>query len=47
MLQRDVARPPSKPLHPPEKRRGIGPEETERWLREFGLDGHNGKDAEP
>lgn len=39
MVQHDLERPKPQPLEPPEKRRGLGPTETERWLRELGLDG--------
>ncbi len=46
MLQRDLAREQPKPLEPPEKRRGLRPADTERWLRELGLDGGQ-PDAEP
>lgn len=37
-LKRDLSRPVVRPLEPPEKGRGLGPDATERWLREFGLD---------
>ena len=37
-LKRDLSRPELRPLEPPEKGRGLEPDATERWLREFGLD---------
>lgn len=39
MVQRDLARSQPQPLEPPEKRRGLRPADTERWLRELGMDG--------
>lgn len=33
----DLARPEPQPLEPPEKREGLAPEQTEEWLRDFGL----------
>jgi len=37
-LIRLVNRPPqSPPVEPPEKRRGLSPEQREKWLKEFGL----------
>jgi len=36
-LQRDLARPPRSELEPEEKRRGLEPDATDAWLREFGL----------
>lgn len=33
----DLARPEPQPLEPPEKRAGLAPEQTEEWLRDFGL----------
>ena len=44
MLQRDLGRPTPKPLEPPEKRQGLLPADTERWLRELGLE-ESGPDA--
>ena len=38
-LQRDLARERPGPLEPREKRRGLSAEDTERWVRELGLDG--------
>lgn len=37
-LERDLARPKRRPLEPPEKRRGLRPADTDRWLRELGVD---------
>ena len=37
-LQRDLSRLPPPRLEPPEKRRGLEPEQTEQWLRDFGFD---------
>jgi predicted RNA-binding protein with PIN domain len=38
-VQRDLARPRRRPLEPKEKRHGLRPADTERWLRELGLHG--------
>lgn len=37
-LLRTAQRTPTGPKEPPEKRRGLTPEQTRRWLREFGFD---------
>jgi predicted RNA-binding protein with PIN domain len=37
-VQADLARPDPTPDEPQEKEVGLSPDETERWLREFGLD---------
>ncbi len=42
VLQRDLARPRRRPLEPDEKRQGLRPADTERWLRELGLQGGQG-----
>ncbi len=38
MVLRDLARPQPEAIEPPEKRRGLGSEATERWIRELGLE---------
>ncbi len=38
LAERRAAAEPPPPAEPPEKRRGLSPGETKRWLREFGLD---------
>ena len=46
-LHRDLARSKPQPLEPPEKRRGLRTGDTERWLRELGLNGRQpGADRE-
>ena len=45
-LQRDLTREQPRPLEPPEKRRGLKPDDAERWLRELGLGGEQ-PDGEP
>jgi predicted RNA-binding protein with PIN domain len=37
-MRRELARRATAPLEPPEKSRGLALDETERWLRELGLD---------
>ncbi len=37
-LWRDAARPPTDPPEPPEKREGLDPRQTRRWLREFHIE---------
>ena len=37
-VRRELARQASAPLEPPEKRLGLGGDETERWLREMELE---------
>lgn len=37
-LLRELARAATAPLEPPEKRLGLGDEETEHWLRDMGLE---------
>lgn len=37
-VRRELARRATAPLEPPEKSLGLGGDETERWLREMGLD---------
>jgi hypothetical protein len=38
LVRRELARPATAPLEPPEKSLGLGGDETERWLREMDLD---------
>jgi len=37
--------PPAGPSEPIEKRKGLDPDQTRRWLREFGVDTENGCDS--
>lgn len=37
-VRRELARPTPPPMEPPEKERGLGDAETDRWLRNFGFD---------
>jgi predicted RNA-binding protein with PIN domain len=46
VVQRDLARERPRPLEPPEKRRGLKPDDAEHWLRELGLGGEQ-PDGEP
>lgn len=46
VVQRDLRRERPRALEPPEKRRGLKPDDTERWVRELGLDGEQ-PDAKP
>lgn len=34
----DLSRPEPRPLEPPEKRTGLAPDQTDEWLRDFGLE---------
>jgi predicted RNA-binding protein with PIN domain len=46
IVLRDLARPLPQALEPPEKRRGLQPGDTDRWLRDLGLNGAQ-PDADP
>lgn len=47
-VQRDLAREASKPLEPPEKRRGLtNTEATSEWLRKLGFDDNPADDDDP